>query len=156
MQSHLFHYFILTEIRIPPQTQHLLLNVDQMATFFCQAVGIDAFWSIDDGIVPGHGSNTLIGKGWIFNETLILDTAIERKNIHNLTLHIPSNIEFNNTKIRCVSSVHDPAVSDPAYLIIKGTYPSLECCCIFSYGIYSPASICLYNCVRFADKACTS
>lgn len=127
MHIKFLHYVILTEIRIPPQTQHLLLNVDQTATFFCQAVGIDAFWSIDNGIVPGHGNSTLKGKGWIFNETLILDTAIERRNIHNLTLHIPSNIEFNNTKIQCVSSVHDPAVSDPAYLIIKGTHTWLEC-----------------------------
>lgn len=72
-------------------------------------------------IVFAHGNSTLIEKGWRFNEILIPDTMFERKNIHNLTLQIPSRIEFNNTKIRCVSSVHDPAVSDPVYLIIKGT-----------------------------------
>ena len=116
-----YHCFILyTEIRIAPQTQHLLLNVDRTATFFCQAVGIDAFWSINDATVLAHGNSDLINKGWRFNETLVPDTAYERDNIHNLTLQIPSNIEFNGTKIRCISSVHDPAYSDPVYLIIKG------------------------------------
>jgi hypothetical protein len=121
MLSHLFHCFILAEIRIAPQTQHLLLNVDQTATFFCQAVGIDAFWTINDMTVFASGSSTLREKGWRFNETLILDNIFERNNIHNLTLQIPSHIEFNNTKIRCISAVHDPAASDPVYLIIKGT-----------------------------------
>jgi hypothetical protein len=120
-ESSVFHCFILPEIRIAPQTQHLLLNVDQTATFFCQTVGIDAFWTINDMTVFANGNSNLRGKGWRFNATLTPDTMFERNNIHNLTLQIPSHIEFNNTKIRCVSIIHDPAASDPVYLIIKGT-----------------------------------
>ena len=71
--------------------------------------------------VFADGTSTLREMGWKFNETLILDKTLERNNIHNLTLQIPSRIEFNNTKISCLGSVHDPAISDPVYLIIKGT-----------------------------------
>ena len=102
------------------------VNDDRMATFFCQTVGIDAFWSINDETVLAHGNSDLINRGWRFNETLIPDVLIEHNNICNLTLQIPSNIEFNNTKIYCISSVHDPAISDPVYLIIKGIIH--QCC----------------------------
>ena len=71
--------------------------------------------------VLASGTSTLKEMGWRFNEILIPDTTLERNNIHNLTLKIPSRIEFNNTKISCLGSVHDPAISDPVYLIIKGT-----------------------------------
>ena len=71
--------------------------------------------------VFANGNSALREKGWRFNETIILDTTLERNNVHNLTLQIPSRIEFNNTKIGCLGSVHDPAISDPVYLIIKGT-----------------------------------
>lgn len=70
--------------------------------------------------VFADGNSTLREMGWRFNQTLILDTTFERNNIHNLTLQIPSRIKFNNTKIRCLGSVHDPAISDTVYLIIKG------------------------------------
>ena len=72
--------------------------------------------------VLASGTSTLREMGWRFNETIILDTTFERNNINNLTLQIPSSIEFNNTKISCLGSVHDPAISDPVYLIIKGSY----------------------------------
>ena len=71
-------------------------------------------------VVFTNGNSTLREMGWRFNETIIVDTILERNNIHNLTLQIPSRIKFNNTKISCLGSVHDPAISDPAYLIIKG------------------------------------
>lgn len=124
----------LAEILIAPQTQHLLMGVDQTATFFCQAVGINAFWSINGETLPAHGNANWTRKGWTFHEIVDEDFFGERDNIHNMTLQIPSNIEFNNTQIVCIGVVHDPAFSDPAFLIIKGTYgcicvilPSADC-----------------------------
>ena len=115
-----FRYVTPAEILIAPQTQHLLLGVDQTANFFCQAVGINAYWLIDGDTVPALGNNDWKGKGWMFNEIVDPDTTGERRNIHNMTLQIPSNTDFNNTRIQCLGVIHDPAVSDPVFLIIKG------------------------------------
>lgn len=111
--------FNFAEIRIAPQSQHLLLNFDHTATFFCQAVGNDAYWSINGRTVPSEGNSSLREQGWTFNETLVEDPGV-RHNIHNMTLRIPSKIEFNNTRILCIGVIHDPEYSVPAFLIIKG------------------------------------
>ena len=118
--SHPVSYFN-TEIRIAPQTQHLLLNVDRAAIFFCQAVGIDALWSVNGEIVPARGNLTLREMGWIFNKTVIPNTTIEHYNVHNMTLWIPADIQFNNTRIVCIGHIHSATFSKEALLLIKGT-----------------------------------
>lgn len=112
----LWHF---AEILVAPQTQHVLLNGEENATFFCQAVGANAFWLINNNTVVPEGNSELIGKGWIFNETLIQG---QQNNIHNLTLMVPPVADFNNTEIRCIGAIHDPAYSDTVFLIIKGAY----------------------------------
>ena len=107
---------ILAEILIAPQTQHALLNAEERATFFCQATGINVFWLINGETVVAAGDTTRINRGWIFNE--VVDHS-QSDNVHNLTMEIPARIENNNTRVQCVGVIHDPVVSDPAYLIMK-------------------------------------
>lgn len=91
-----------------------------MATFFCQATGVNAYWLIKGETVPANGDDDFKGRGWIFEEAIDLDTDGARSNVHNLTLKVPSDIDNNNTEIRCAGVIHAPAVSDTAFLIIKG------------------------------------
>ena len=107
-------------IVIAPETQHVLLNDNERAIFFCQAVGDIAYWSINDNTIDGLGNNELKGQGWIFSETFVADPHGQRNNIHNLTLQIPSVIGNNNTRIRCVAIQRSPAFSDTVLLIVKG------------------------------------
>ena len=115
-------------IFIPPETQKLLLNTNENATFFCQASGINVYWLINDAAVEGTGNADLKLIGWIFNETIDYDTDGERNNIHNLTLQIPSIIANNSTKVRCAAVIHNPELSDPAYLLIKGMFTGEFAC----------------------------
>ena len=75
---------------------------------------------INGATVPAQGNNEWIGQGWSFEEIVVPDTTGERRNIHNMTLEMPSNVEFNSTRIQCIGVIHDPAFSDPVFLIIKG------------------------------------
>ena len=86
-------------------------NQPTMATFFCQASGVNAFWLINGTTVESEGSHDLKRMGWEF----------ERNNVFSLTLQIqiPAVVAFNNTKIGCVSVINSPGVSDSAYLIIQ-------------------------------------
>ena len=114
---------ITTEILVAPQTQHLLLNSANqptMATFFCQASGVNSFWLINGTTVEGDGSRVLKQMGMNFIECIDLDFEFERNNVFSLTLQIPTVIAFNNTNIRCTSVINSPGVSGFAYLIIQG------------------------------------
>ena len=133
---------LFAEITIAPQTQYLLQNVDQTATFFCQAVGINSFWIIDSHTVPADGNNNLTNKGWMFTEVVHEDTAFERDNIHNMTLQIPSRIEFNNTQVQCLATKQNADLSDPVFLIIKGTCSCHWLCfCTWSVTLYYIATM---------------
>ena len=130
---------LFAEILIAPQTQHALLNAEERAMFFCQATGINVFWLINDETVVAEGDETRKGNGWIFNE--IVDHNVERQseNVHNLTMEIPARMEYNNTKVRCVGVIHDPAVSDPVYLIMKSesnsSYRCKSSCSLYYQGL---------------------
>lgn len=94
-----------------------------MATFFCQAMGVNAYWFINNKTVSAEGNGfEPQGREWIFNKAVDLDTHTNRQHIYNLTVKIPSDIANNNTDIKCVGVIHDPAYSAPAFLIIKGMY----------------------------------
>ena len=114
-------FLLSAEIVIAPETQHHLLNDNERATFFCQAVGDTAHWLINGNTIDGLGNDDLKGNGWIFNETFVADPHNQRNNVFNLTLEIPPAIGNNNTQIRCVATQHSLAFSDPVLLIIKGT-----------------------------------
>ena len=117
------------EIVIAPETQHHLLNDNERATFFCQAVGDTAYWLVNGNTVDGLGNDDLKGNGWIFSEIYIADPHNQRNNVFNLTLEIPPAIGNNNTEIRCVATQHSPAFSDPVLLIIKGMLSVVTCLC---------------------------
>ena len=110
---------LFAEILIAPQTQHALLNAEERATFFCQATGANVYWSINGETVFAEGDAKHINQGWIFTEDVNHNVQRQSENVHNLTMEIPTTLANNNTRVQCVGVIHDPAFSDPAYLIVK-------------------------------------
>ena len=110
---------LFAEILIAPQTQHALLNAEERATFFCQATGVNVFWSINGETVFADGDSTRIDQGWVFTEVVEHNVERQSENVHNLTMEIPAIMANNNTRVQCAGVIHDALFSDSAYLIVK-------------------------------------
>ena len=116
-------------IRIAPMEQYLLLIENQSAAFFCQAVGVTSYWSVNGTTVERHGNYDLKARGVLFTSTeQHLTNPVK---LFNMTISLPSSIEFNNTEIRCVAVIHQAAVSQPVSLVVNGM--TLIILCMFSY-----------------------
>lgn len=113
----------ILEIIRQPDTQYVLMG--ENATFECHTTGvIEAHWDINEMPVSLNFAATkqeYENQGVIFKE----DSNLE---YYNLTMIIPTSLDFNNTEITCValSSGFSFISSRKVHLIIFDTLRKIE------------------------------
>lgn len=113
----------ILEIIRQPDTQYVLMG--ENATFECHTTGvIEAHWDINEMPVSLNFAATkqeYENQGVIFKE----DSNLE---YYNLTMIIPTSLDFNNTEITCVALSSDFSFisSRKVHLIIFDTLRKIE------------------------------
>ena len=69
--------------------------------FYCEAVGLFAFWGINSSTIHDDGAEPWNSTGFTFNKVVDHDMT-GTQNIHHNTLRIPALMDHNNTVIFCV------------------------------------------------------
>ena len=107
-----------------PPTYYTIQN--QSITFYCEAIGNNVFWLIDEETVPKEGNTQLMDKGFIFDFTDPEPDPMGDGHVyifHN-TLRLSTLIEHNNTAIHCLVLVgnHQPVVSNSVEILVRGEF----------------------------------
>ena len=104
-----------------PSLLHTIIN--ESISFYCDAVGINAFWGINSSTVNDEGEPIWTEKGFTFDMNITYD-PMGNEHFHHNTLQVVSHMEHNNTVITCavLDTSHVPLRSDTITIIIMGKF----------------------------------
>ena len=81
----------------------LYISRNEETTFYCEAVGLSAFWGINSSTVDDDGAEPWNSMGFTFTKVVDHDNSMMgTQNIHHNTLGVPALMDRNNTIISCV------------------------------------------------------
>ena len=98
--------------------------INESTTFYCDAVGVNAFWQINESTVQDEGDIQWTDKGFIFEPNVKFNLVDNNRHIYHNTLSVPSQKELNSTIIGCftINQQHQPVLSDEIEIIVMGEY----------------------------------
>ena len=96
---------------------------NEIISFSCDAVGMNAFWGINSSTVNDEGETMWTEKGFTFYKNVTYD-PMGNEHFHHNTLQMISHMEQNNTVITCAAldTSHEPLRSDTITVIIMGKF----------------------------------